>query len=134
VTELDEIVEVDEIVELQRQQVEELIPFAESFNGDDQWEEARQFYGDPLSCLMGAGGPWLEVAVLGGHVPDLASIALAVRANHVLALSELRACVGDEPPSAKTVSAAYRREYQELSELIGGFLAELEEQPNDLTT
>jgi hypothetical protein len=124
--------ELGEMVELRWQQVVGLLPFAEAFDEDDQ-SEARQFYGNPLSSVMGGGGPWLEVAVIAGYVPDLASIRLALRANQALALSELRASVEDGSANAETVSW-YRRQYQGLSELIGGFVAELEEQPGGFTT
>jgi hypothetical protein len=120
-----EVTELDQPVDLQWQEVVGLLPFTEGFDERDP-SEARQFYSKPLSSVMGAGGSWLENAVIAGRVPDLASIRLALRANQVLALGQLPASVDDSSTNAETVSY-YRHQYQELSELIGSFVAELDE-------
>src|SRR6478736_5323184 len=116
-------------LDLSKEQVAALLPHSPGFC--EVPEEAEQFYGRPLSSVMGAGGAWLEDAIVAGYVPDLASIGLALRASQALAIDEVRYARGhpEDGSGSREVMVDYRDRYRGLVELLEGFVGEFKHQP-----
>jgi hypothetical protein len=118
-------------IDLSWEQVEELLPLIGEFD-DDGLEHPKQFYGAPLSSVVGAGGVWLEDAIVAGYVPWVQSLGFALRARHALALAEIRRDKEDpENPLSDPEGTVnfHKQQYQRLADLLGGFVVELQQQP-----